>query len=77
MFSDAAEQYRERVQPCVRFLKKMLSQLSEYRREAGYTDLRRDADFICLQESKKTGSIYLSDETKCCIASLIVVVAER
>ncbi|AEG07635.1 hypothetical protein SinmeB_6534 (plasmid) [Sinorhizobium meliloti BL225C] len=30
--------------------------------------------FICLKESEETGFIFLSDETKCCIASLAVVV---
>jgi hypothetical protein len=33
-----------------------------------------DVDFICLKESEETGFIFLSDETKCCIASLVVVV---
>ncbi|WP_274845805.1 hypothetical protein [Sinorhizobium meliloti] len=33
-----------------------------------------DVDFICLKESEETGFIFLSDETKCCIASLAVVV---
>ncbi|MEV4607124.1 hypothetical protein MRBLMR1_002108 [Neorhizobium sp. LMR1-1-1.1] len=33
-----------------------------------------DVDFICLKESDETGFIFLSDETKCCIASLMVVV---
>ena len=33
-----------------------------------------DVDFICLKESEETGFIFLSDETKCCIASLMVFV---
>jgi cytochrome b involved in lipid metabolism len=33
-----------------------------------------DADFICLKEAEETGFVSLSDETKCCIASLMVVV---
>lgn len=33
-----------------------------------------DGDFICLKESDETGFIFLPDETKCCIASLMVVV---
>lgn len=33
-----------------------------------------DADFICLKESEETGLVFLSNETKCCIASLMVVV---
>lgn len=33
-----------------------------------------DEDVICLKESEETGFIFLSDETKCCIASLMVVV---
>ncbi|SCY74935.1 hypothetical protein [Rhizobium sp. NFACC06-2] len=33
-----------------------------------------DGDVICLKESEETGFIFLSDETKCCIASLMVVV---
>ncbi|WP_244489927.1 hypothetical protein [Rhizobium sp. Leaf391] len=33
-----------------------------------------DVDFICLKGSEETGFIFLSDETKCCIASLMVVV---
>jgi hypothetical protein len=33
-----------------------------------------DVDFICLKESNETGFIFLSGETKCCIASLMVVV---
>ncbi|MET3588410.1 hypothetical protein ABID21_004546 [Pseudorhizobium tarimense] len=33
-----------------------------------------DSDFICLKEAEETGIICLSDETKCCIASLMVVV---
>lgn len=32
-----------------------------------------DADFI-LKESEETGLVFLSNETKCCIASLMVVV---
>ncbi|WP_223218418.1 hypothetical protein [Rhizobium wenxiniae] len=32
-----------------------------------------DADFICLKETHDTGFIFMSDETKCCIASLMVV----
>ncbi|WP_223216540.1 hypothetical protein [Rhizobium mesosinicum] len=33
-----------------------------------------DPDFICLKEAEETGIIWLSDETKWCIASLMVVV---
>ncbi|WP_158025982.1 hypothetical protein [Pararhizobium arenae] len=33
-----------------------------------------DSDLICLKETKGTGFIFMSDETKCCIASLMVVV---
>lgn len=33
-----------------------------------------DVDFICFKESEETSFIFLSDETKCCIASLMVVV---
>jgi len=33
-----------------------------------------DVNFIYLKESEETGFIFLSDETKCCIASLMVVV---
>lgn len=32
-----------------------------------------DPDFICLREAEETGFIFLSDETRCCIASLVVV----
>ncbi|MEH0295629.1 hypothetical protein V6R98_25885 [Agrobacterium sp. CCNWLW71] len=31
-----------------------------------------DPDFICLREADETG-FFLSDETRCCIASLVVV----
>jgi hypothetical protein len=33
-----------------------------------------DADFICLKDSDETGFVFLFDETKCCNASLMVVV---
>lgn len=33
-----------------------------------------DVDFIYLNESEGTGFIFLSNETKCCIAPLMVVV---
>ncbi|MBY3075144.1 hypothetical protein HFO68_31980 [Rhizobium laguerreae] len=32
-----------------------------------------DPDFICLKETNDTGFIFLSEETKCCIASFMVI----
>ncbi|WP_280171661.1 hypothetical protein [Agrobacterium pusense] len=32
------------------------------------------SDLICLEQTKGTGFIFRSDETKCCIAALMVVV---
>lgn len=33
-----------------------------------------DVDFVCPKECVETGFIFSSDETKCCNASLVVVV---